>query len=195
MNKSPLKIAIIGSAGDLGYSQKAEDLAQQIGKEIAIRKHILLYGPEKSVPSLSYQAAKSAKASGGTTIGIAIGSARTKFYDESACTVSIYTDAAGGFGREVVLVNSADVMIAFGGGAGTLIELSIAYANHTPIVAIEGIEGWSSSLIGKHVDGRNKGEIIGAKTAIEAVDVAEILAEKFAGKLSHLDNFIEQKKN
>lgn len=173
-----MKISIIGSAQTSGYNTEAEGMAQELGQELAKRRHIVLYGPELSVPSLSYLTAKSAKKHGGTTIAVAIGKARTPFYDPEAASFTIYTDAAGGAGREVVLVNSADGIISIGGGSGTLTELSIAYMNAVPIVAMQGSGGWSDKLIGQYLDDRKKYTIVGASNAKQAVDTLESLYQK-----------------
>ena len=168
-----MQIAVIGSAGDHGFSEAAEKFARELGREIAARGHALFYGPELKMASLSQIAARSARDSGGRTIGVAIGCARTGFYDRQAAEHVIYTDCSGGAGREVVLANSADVVIAIGGGSGTLTELSIAYMNCIPVVAFRGSGGWSDKLIGEFLDQRQKFRIAGADSALEAVSLAE----------------------
>lgn len=173
-----MKVSIIGSAQTSGYSKEAESMAQELGSELALRGHIVLYGPELSVPSLSYLTAKSAKTHGGTTVAVAIGKARTPFYDPGAASLAIYTDAAGGAGREVVLINSADGIISIGGGSGTLTELSIAYMNAIPIVAMQGSGGWSDKLIGEYLDNRKKYKIVGATSAKEAIETLESRYQK-----------------
>lgn len=170
-----------------GYSDQARHLAEGIGRELASRKHVLLYGPERNCPSLPYFAAAAAKKADGFTLAVAIGSARTPFYDSSAASLTVYTDASGGAGREVVLVNSADAVIAIGGGSGTLTEMSIAYMNFLPIVAVNGSGGWSENLIGRYLDERKKFKIAGASSPKETLDLAEELAAKFASMPSQYE--------
>ncbi len=177
-----MKVAIIGSAIDSGYSEQAREMADAIGRECADRGHVVLYGPEPAVPSLSYFAAKAAKERGGLTVAIANGGARTKFYDPSAAGVVIYTEGAFGATREVIFVNSADAVISIGGGSGTLTEMGIAYMNFIPIVAMKGSGGWSDQMIGKALDERKKFIIPGAASAAEALDLAEKMHGQFQDK-------------
>lgn len=182
-----MKITVIGSANDHGYSDTAKSLAASLGKEIARRKHTLLYGPELQMPSLPYLVARSCKDAGGLTVGIAIGSARTKFHDPSAASIVIYTEGAGGAGREVILANSADGVIAIGGGAGTLTELSIAYMNYIPVVVMKGSGGWSDKLAGTYLDDRKKFIITGASDSIEALNLIEKMHQELSATPSHFD--------
>ena len=170
-----MKIAIVGSAQDSGISKKAELFAKELGQEIANRKHVVLYGPEISMRSLSQMVAKEAKLKGATTIAIAKGRAGTSFFYKSAASIVIYTDGAGGATREVVLINSADGIISIGGGSGTLAEIAIAYMNHLPIVSMKGSGGWSDKLIDQYIDDRKKYKVVGASSAKEAVDMLESL--------------------
>ena len=170
-----MKISIVGSAKSSGYSETAEKFAVELGRELAKRGHVLLYGPEIKMPSLSYMAAKEAKKNGGITVAIAIGRARTPFFDQDAATITIYTDGSGGAGREVILANSADGVISIGGGSGTLTEMSIAYMNNIPVVALKGSGGWSDKMIGQYFDSRKKYLVYGAENAVDALQYLEQL--------------------
>lgn len=174
-----MQITIVGSTKGNGFNEVAHQYAIELGKEIAQRGHTVLYGPEITVESLPYIVAKTAREAGGKTIAVAIGRHKTQFYDMSAAGNIIYTDCSGGAGREVVLVNSADAVIAIGGGSGTLTEMSMAYMNHIPIVGMKGSGGWADKLIGEYIDARKKYIVEGASTATEAVDIAERLVAEF----------------
>ena len=171
-----MKITVVGSASDNGFSESAQRIAEELGAEIARRGHTLLYGPERQMASLPYFVAKSAKECGAVTIAIANGSARTPFYDPSAASYVLFTDSSGGAGREVILVNSADGVISVGGGSGTLAEISIAYMNYIPVVAMAGSGGWSDRLAGQYLDERKKFLIRGATSPSEALSFVEELA-------------------
>lgn len=73
-----------------------------------------------------------------------------------------------GFARNVVLVQTADVVVAVGGGSGTLSEIAFAWQFGKPIVALDLGEGWSAKLAGETLDGRRQDAVVRA-TSPEAV--------------------------
>lgn len=80
------------------------------------------------------------------------------------------------YARNVVLVAMADVVIAAGGGAGTLSEIALAWQHGKPIVMLELGEGWSARLAGASLDHRRSDVLHGAASAEEAVRLAVSLA-------------------
>ncbi|MDA7762098.1 TIGR00725 family protein [bacterium] len=66
-----------------------------------------------------------------------------------------------GFARNSIIVLSSDVLIALGGGAGTLSELSFAWQYGKTVYCYEGVEGWSKELAGKDLDARKQKLFIG----------------------------------
>jgi hypothetical protein len=77
-----------------------------------------------------------------------------------------------GGGREFVLVNSCDVIIAVSGGSGTLTEIAIAYQSNIPMIVIKNTGGWSDKLSDTYLDNRKRLLIQGVDTAKEAVEKA-----------------------
>lgn len=69
MKRKP-QIGVMGSAQDLEYDEKIEQLAHQVGVLIAENNAITIYGAEKDYDSLSTAAARGAKTRGGLTVGI-----------------------------------------------------------------------------------------------------------------------------
>lgn len=174
-----IRVGVIGSASDQGYSDENCAVAREIGEAVAKRGWVLLYGPERQMSSLPYIAAKACREAGGTTIGVAHGSARAPVYDASAASVLVYTDTGGGGGREIVLVNSCDFVIVVGGGSGTLTEMSLAYMNYIPIVAMKRSGGWADKLAGEYLDARKKYTVAVAETAQDALTVGLELYSQF----------------
>ena len=76
-----------------------------------------------------------------------------------------------GGGREFVLVNSCDGIIAISGGSGTLTEMAIAYQLNIPIVVVTGTDGWADKMAGQYFDKRERLKALPAKDAAEAVDL------------------------
>jgi len=173
-----MQITVVGSQDDLYYREDVADLATELGKEIARRGHILVYGTEVDCNSLPCVAAQGARSEGGITVAIADGKAHSGFYCSDAASVVVYTDASIGGSREVVLANSSNAIISISGGAGTLTEIVVAYRNYIPIIAMEGTGGWSDKLAGQYLDSRKKVKVRTAKTAKEALDKIEDLMKR-----------------
>lgn len=176
--KRRLQIGVMGSAADLKYSKGVEGLAFSLGREVARTDSILVYGAEKDYDSLSTAAARGAKSAGGFTVGITYGKGKKIWGGGGDTDVIIATGIERGGGREFVLVNSCDAIIAVSGGSGTLTEMAIAYQLGIPVVALVGTGGWAAKLAGKYIDERKRFKIVSTKTAPEAVRKAVALAKR-----------------
>jgi len=86
--------------------------------------------------------------------------------------VDIAVPTGAGLGRNLVLVQMADAVIAIGGGAGTLSEIALAWQLHKRIVVLDLGEGWSSELGARALDGRRTDTLLRATTASEAAALA-----------------------
>lgn len=179
MKNRKLQIGVMGSAQDLNYSDVLRDLALEIGREVALSGNIVVYGAEKDYDSLSTQAAKGAKEAGGTTVGVTYGKSKDIWEQEGFTDILIVTGLERGGGREFVLVNSCDAIIAISGGSGTLTEMAIAYQSNIPIVVMGGTGGWAEKIGGTHIDSRNRIKAEIASTPKEAVSrVLELIEKK-----------------
>ena len=172
-----IQIGIMGSAADLKYNIEAENFARALGKIIAESNNILVYGAEKEYSSLSTIAAMSASKNNGITVGITGGKDK-KIYGNFRPTVLIPCGLEIGGGREFSLVLSCDVIIAIGGGSGTLTEIAIAYQANIPIIVIDKFKGWSKRLNNKYLDERKRLKCISANTPKEAFNIAIDLVER-----------------
>ena len=168
MEKRKLQIGVMGSAADLKYSERLQAIAENVGAILAKEGCTVVYGAEKDYDSLSTAAARGAKKSGGLTVGVTYGKGKD-IYDRSSTDIIISCGLERGGGREFVLVNSCDAIIALSGGSGTLTEMAIAYQSNIPIVCMKGLGGWSEKLAGKFIDERERLKCVEANTAEEAV--------------------------
>ncbi len=166
-----MQIGIIGSAGPEEYprglkpNKKIYKLAERAGELVAQKGAVLITGGKGGIMKA---AAIGAKRYGGNTVGIVKGNLRNitnKFID-----VEIVSNM-GTAGEESILVMSSDGIVAVGGGAGTLQELTIAYRNKKPVVALTGVQGYSSQFAGKFMDGRKLIKIEKANTPEKAVNL------------------------
>ena len=163
-----LQIGVMGSAQDLNYGKKLEELAEEVGFWIASAGGILVFGAEKDYDSLSTAACRGAKKKGGLTIGVTYG--RGKDIYQKDADVILVTGMERGGGREFVLSASTDCLISLSGGSGTLNELVVGYQLGIPMVALKGTGGWSDRLADQYFDARRRLLVVGADTPKEAVE-------------------------
>jgi len=175
-----LQIGVMGSAADLEYTKKIEEIAEKLGEEIAKAGAVLVFGAEKDLDSLSTAACRGAKRKGGLTVGVTYGKHKD-IYEKNADFI-VATGLERGGGREFVLALSCDAIIAVSGGSGTLNELAVAYQADIPMVAVRGTGGWVEKLADQYIDGRKRREVIGAATPQEAVRIAVNEAKKYVEK-------------
>lgn len=173
-----LQIGVMGSAADLKYSKQIEKIAESVGVLLAQSGNIVIYGAEKDFDSLSTAAARGAKKAGGTTVGVTYGKGKDIWDKENNTDVIICSGLERGGGREFVLVNSCDGIIAISGGSGTMNEMLVAYQLNIPIVVITGTGGWADQMAGKYFDARKRMKAVPAITAAEAVRKIIALAKK-----------------
>ena len=173
-----LQIGVMGSAADLNYSVDALECAKELGRLIAESGNILVYGAEKEYSSLSTNAAIECSKNGGITVGVTGGKDK-KIYGDFRPTLLIPCGLEIGGGREFSLVLSCDVIIAIGGGSGTLTEIAVAYQANIPIIVIDRFGGWSEKLADTYLDDRKRLKCERVKNAKEAMEkIAEIFEEK-----------------
>jgi uncharacterized protein (TIGR00725 family) len=80
-------------------------------------------------------ACRGAKEAGGTTLGVLPGVDR----GEANPYVDVVVPTGLGQGRNVVIVHTADALIAVGGGYGTLSEIALALRAGKPVI---GVGSW-----------------------------------------------------
>ncbi|MCM8778780.1 MAG: TIGR00725 family protein [Candidatus Omnitrophica bacterium] len=126
---------IIGVIGASTPERKLFQIAEEVGKEIALAGCVLICG---GLGGVMEAVAKGAKANNGLTIGILPGN------DSSAANNYIDIPIVSGMGeaRNIVIVKSSDILIAIGKGYGTLSEIAFALKLNKPLI---GIETWDVS--------------------------------------------------
>jgi len=163
------QIGVMGSAADLQYTQNVVELAEEVGRCVALAGYTLVFGAEKDYDSLSTAAGRGARSVGGLTVGVTYGKGLEVF---DTADVIIACGAERGGPRESVLVLSCDAVICISGGSGTLTEMLVAYQADIPIVALTTAGGWAAEMAGKHFDSRKRQLIRPASGAEEAVSIA-----------------------
>lgn len=68
-----VQIGVMGSRADLQYTALVAKQAEALGRGIAQKGVVLLFGAEKDCDSLSTAACRGAKSAGGLTVGVTYG--------------------------------------------------------------------------------------------------------------------------
>ena len=147
-------IAVIGGSE---CSPQEAKLAEEVGRELARQGVILVCG---GLGGIMKAACKGANSEGGVTVGILPGGNRQAA--NPYVQIPIVTNL--GEARNVVVVKSAEAVIAIGGGYGTLSEIGHALRNGIPVI---GLKTWSLSR-----NGQPDNSIILAQDPAEAVSKA-----------------------
>ena len=148
---------IVGVVGAGTAGQDILGMAEEVGGLIAEHGFTLICGGMGGVMEAS---AKGAKDAGGTTIGI--------LPQPDRHTANAYIDipiaTSFGEGRNIIIVRTADLLIAVGGEYGTLSEIAFALKMGKTVI---GLHTWD-------IPG-----IIKAETPMEAMEIA---LERLSGK-------------
>ncbi len=130
MERIEIGSPIIGVLGSGVGRPDLAGLAEEVGREVARKGAVLVCG---GLGGVMTDAARGAKEIGGVTIGILPG-AKTSDANEFI-DFPIATDM--GQARNSIIVHTADVLIAIGGGYGTLSEIALALKSGKGVVALQ----------------------------------------------------------
>lgn len=145
------KVRFVGVIGAGKCSNEMKQMAEEVGHGIASEGAVLVCG---GLGGVMEAAARGAKKKGGMTIGILPGSDKSDANDY----IDIPIPTGIGQARNMVVVNSSDVVIALPGKFGTLSEMAFAMKLGKPLVSLSA---WN-------IDDN----IPGAETPKEAVEMA-----------------------
>jgi uncharacterized protein (TIGR00725 family) len=148
---------IIGVIGEYQATERAKELAYEVGKLIAQAGYILICG---GLAGVMESACKGAKDGGGLTIGVLPGISK----DSANPYVDIALPTGLDQARNIIIVRASSVIIAIEGGYGTLSEIAYALKLNIPVI---GLNTWEISS-----ERYKESGIIKVKTAKEAVDTA-----------------------
>jgi uncharacterized protein (TIGR00725 family) len=149
---------IIGVIGGEQATPEEEQLAYEVGKEIARRGHVLVCGGRGGVMRAACRGAREA---GGHTIGILPG--------EDASEANEFVEfpiiTGIGFARNAIIARTAEALVAIGGRYGTLSEIAFAFIAGRPVA---GLRTWQLTT----PDGEAV-PIVACSSPAEAVDYCE----------------------
>jgi len=150
------KIGIIGPNTPV-CSEELYDFGVELGREIASPDRLIICGGRGGFMEAVCRGIKESPDTFPTqTIGIL-----PENTDEKANPyIDIAIPTGIGLARNLIIINSADIIIAAGGGAGTLSEIAFAWQRNKRVLCITAYGGWASELAGKDLDKRAKGLLI-----------------------------------
>ncbi|GIW65228.1 MAG: hypothetical protein KatS3mg093_207 [Candidatus Parcubacteria bacterium] len=139
---SQIKVVISGSAVTSLCSENISQLAYDIGKELAIRKCVVLTGATTGVP---LWVAKGAFENGGLVVGISPARSyreHVRLYKLPIDYHSLILYSGEGYsGRNLLLVKMGDGVVFLCGRTGTLNEFSAAFEEGKPMAVLTGSGG------------------------------------------------------
>lgn len=115
----------------VGSGAAWEDAAEEVGRLLAERGCVVVTGGVDEVMAAAH---RGAKAAGGTTIAILPGESRA---DANAWADHVVVTGIG-HARNLAVAATADVVIAIGGGYGTIAEMAFALRLGRLVVALDG---------------------------------------------------------
>ncbi len=166
---------VISVIGGHSCNKEVEQIAQELGERLAKVVDILVCG---GLSGTMKAVCQGFKAGGGLTIGI------IPSYDKNDANpyIDIVIPTGLGLARNVLVVKSADVVVALPGEAGTLSEIAYALQFGIPVISLTPLQiPKREGLTTKFVTGLNSWDICGvikANTVEEVVEKVKSLLEK-----------------
>ncbi|MFM7201493.1 MAG: TIGR00725 family protein [Myxococcota bacterium] len=160
-------LSVIGSASPL--EPAVENLCLELGRRAIEAGFRLVTGGLTGVMTAVSKGARSAPAwREGDILGV------LPSYDRSTANPFVDVSIPTGLqlGRNVIVVAMADVIIAVGGGSGTLSELALGWQLGKPIIVLESAGGWAELLGNRCLDHRHSERIQETSTPEEAIRLA-----------------------
>jgi len=120
-------IAVIGAGK---CSKKLKDAAAEVGRYVAQRGGVIVCG---GLGGIMEGAARGAREAGGTTIGILPGDTAVDANE----FVDIVVPTGMGEARNILVIRTADAVVAFPGKYGTLTEMAFARLFEKPLISVQ----------------------------------------------------------
>lgn len=159
VDRKPI-VAIVGAGK---CSKKLRDMAAEVGKGIAKKGGIVVCG---GMGGIMEGAARGAKEGGGITIGIL----PTEKKEDANEFIDFIIPTGFGEARNVMVVRTADVVVAFPGRYGTLTEMAFALKAGRPVISLSA---WKLGEEIIHLDDPKKAAKKAMELATEIVEARE----------------------
>lgn len=142
------------------------DFARELGKVLVDHSFVIYSGGKRGIMEAVFRGARESESYFfGATIGV--------LPDSNRDSANRYTDISIptgiGYARNSIVAHSADVVIALGGGSGTLSEIAFAWQFGKKIIAVDAFDGWAKELSGLKLDRRRRDKILCTKSIEDIV--------------------------
>lgn len=159
------KIGIIGP-NKSQCSKELYDFGVELGRRISSPDRIIVCGGLGGFMEAVCKGAKRSRDTfNGQTVGI--------LPDDTSENANPFVDTAiatgQGVARNIIIVRTADIIIAAGGGAGTLSEIAFAWQLKKTVLCVALFDGWAKELAGKNLDNRQNGLLIPVNSIDEII--------------------------
>jgi hypothetical protein len=166
-SRCPL-VAVVGDAR-IGPGSSIEKVAEDIGRNIVDHGFRLLTG---GLGGVMEAACRGGRSSDQWCDGRIIGIVPSADPSTANSFIDIVITTGLDHGRNL-LVAQADAIVAIGGGAGTLSEISIAWIHRRLIIGLR-CDGWSGRLADQRIDHRIRYQSIPEDRVFGASDAEEV---------------------
>jgi uncharacterized protein (TIGR00725 family) len=167
---------IVSVIGGRHCTKEVEQIAQNLGKKLAKVVDVLICG---GLSGTMKAVCKGFKAGGGLTLGIIPGDDKR----DANPFVDIVMPTGLGLARNVLVVKSADVVIALPGEAGTLSEIAFCIQFGIPVIILTPLQiPKKEGLTTKFVTGLNSWGIEGVIKVNTGSEAIEKLKQLFPAK-------------
>jgi uncharacterized protein (TIGR00725 family) len=143
-NIAKLRIGVYGSWRSEAIPQKAFKWAFLLGKEVALRGHMLITGGSPGVP---LETRRGCFSGGGRNLAIIPYSKIPPNISDASFLDIVIPSGMGTLGRMPLLANTVDFAFSIGGGAGTLIEVLSTYLQKKPVIIVDGLQRENDPII------------------------------------------------
>ena len=161
MNERIKVVAVIGSGEPDAH---LDTIAEDVGRTVAAAGYGLVCGGMGGVMEASCRGAHTVLGRGsGRIIGILPGTCK----DAANEYVDVAIATGLGYARNILVVLSADAVVAVGGATGTLSEIAHAWQHGKPICALVPSGGWAARLAGETLDSKRVDQVRAVQTTEE----------------------------
>lgn len=144
------KIGIIGPNNKM-CSKELYDFGVQLGQQIATKDRTFVCG---GLGGFMEAVCKGVKLSPDTFNGQTVGILPEDTSDNVNPFIDTAVPTGQGIARNIIIVRTADIIIAAGGGAGTLSEIAFAWQLDKKVLCVTLFDGWAKELAGRNLDER-----------------------------------------